>query len=174
MLKAQGYMNPQNPEGHMMTDDIANEAALRYICRNLYEQYAMLFMDNFIDLQRVQRTDLVEYAKEEGLLPETWDKDLKQTVALLRSTADILVCRECKMPNFMQERIIYGLLEHAKERYALDMEDFDKEKRPGDMMADRYREAIENGVRKHSEEYDHILDTEEAEALSENLKELEA
>lgn len=166
MLVAQEYMGPRNPEGRIMTDDVANEAALRYICRNLYEQYAMLFMDEFIDQQQRQRIGLVEYAKMEGLLPESWDKDLKQTEALLRSTADILVCREYKMPNFLQERVIYGLLEHAKVHYDLLMEDVDEEGRPEDMMSDQYRKAIEDGVRKHPEEYDYIFDTEEDEGLS--------
>ena len=166
MLVAQEYMGPRNPEGRIMTDDVANEAALRYICHNLYTQYAMLFMDEFIDRQQDQRIGLVEYAKMESLLPESWDKDLKQTEALLRSTADILVCREYKMPNFLQERVIYGLLEHAKAHYDLLMEDVDEEGRPEDMMSDQYRKAIEDGVRKHPEEYDYIFDTEEDEGLS--------
>lgn len=166
MLVAQEYMGPRNPEGRIMTDDVANEAALRYICHNLYTQYAMLFMDEFIDRQQDQRIGLVEYAKMESLLPESWDKDLKQTEALLRSTADILVCREYKMPNFLQERVIYGLLEHAKDHYDLLMEDVDEEGRPEDMMSDQYRKAIEDGVRKHPEEYDYIFDTEEDEELS--------
>lgn len=167
MLKAQGYMGPKNLEGRMMTDDVANEAALRYICRELYDQYASLLMDEFFDQQQVQGIGLVEYAKEMDLLPESWDKDLKQTEALLRSTADVLVCMEYMMPNFMQERVIYGLLENVKAQYDLNMED---EEDCGTTIADRYREAIENGVRRHPEDYEYIFDTEEDDKLSNEEK----
>lgn len=167
MLKAQGYMSPENPEGRMMTDDVANEAALRYICRNIYDEYAMLFMDDFVDQQQIYGGGLVEYAKAEGLLPESWDKDLKQTEALLRSTADVLVCMEYKMPDFMQERVIYGLLERAKERYTAFMEEEVSGERE---MAEQYRKAIEDGVRMHPNDYDYILDTDEDEELSDEEK----
>lgn len=167
MLKAQGYMGAGNSEGRMMTDDVANEAALRYICRELYDQYASLLMDEFFEQQQIQEIDLVEYAKEADLLPESWDKDLKQTEALLRSTADVLVCMEYMMPDFMQERVIYGLLEHVKAQYDLNMED---EEGCGITIADRYREAIENGVRRHPEDYEYIFDTEEDDKLSDEEK----
>lgn len=97
-------------------DQRADLEFMRYINKRLYNYYLMTIEEYCFDENNKSST-FVEWAKQENLIPMSYEKDDESLIDLMRQTAEIIYSASYHIPNFMQQRIICGLLNIMLEDY---------------------------------------------------------
>ena len=142
-------------EFRLLTDDAANKAALSFLNHKIFSSYSMLFYDELNSWFRLY-TDMSvkKFAVMNGIIPSGYSGSEDDTIELLRTAADVIVSPDYLFPSFMEQRVIYGLIEYLKEICVLI-----DQLSPEETVSDTIKEPIKKGLRKHPEDWDYECDT---------------
>lgn len=151
-------------EFRLLSDDAANKAALSFLNHNIFTAYAMLFYDEFNDC--CPDMSVKKFAVMQGVIPLGYSGSEDDAIELLRSAADVIASPDYLFPSFMEQRVIYGLIEHLKEIFCIQIDQLS----PKETVSDIIKDPIKRGLKEHPEDWGYECDTlEEAFANVLNL-----
>ena len=143
-------------EYRLLSDDAANKAALSFLNYEIFNAYAMLFYDELNDcLAYYPDMDIKEFAIMHGIIPSGYSGSEDDVIELLRSTADVIASPDYLFPSFMEQRVIYGLIEHLKGLFSIQIDYLSPEETVSDMI----KNPIKKGLREHPEDWGYECDT---------------
>ena len=160
MILPLNYMRIDNNgerEFRLLKDDAANKAALSFLSHNIFNAYAMLFYDELNDcFMCYPDMSVKEFAVMHGIIPSGYSGSEDDAIGLLRSAADVIVSPDYLFPSFMEQRVIYGLIEHLKGTFCVQ---YDDQLSPEETVSDKIKDPIKKGLREHPEDWEYECDT---------------
>lgn len=142
----------------LLEDDAANNAALSFLNHNIFNAYAMLFYDELKDCFMIYpNMSVKKFAVMHGIIPSGYSGSEDDVIELLRSAADVIASPDYLFPSFMEQRVIYGLIEYLKE-YESFCAEIDQIS-PEETVSDRIKDPIKRGLRDHPEDWGYECNT---------------
>jgi len=134
----------------LLEDDAANNAALSFLNHNIFNAYAMLFYDELYSNMSVKK-----FAVMHGIIPSGYSGSEDDVIELLRSAADVIASPDYLFPSFMEQRVIYGLIECLKERFCAETDQIS----PEETVSDIIKDTIKKGLKEHPEDWGYECNT---------------
>lgn len=140
----------------LLGDDAANNAALSFLNHNIFNAYAMLFYDE-LNACFMFHPDMSvkKFAVTHGIIPSGYSGSEDNVIELLRSAADVIASPDYLFPSFMEQRVIYGLIEYLKESFYAENDQLS----PEETVSDIIKDPIKKGLREHPEDWGYECDT---------------